>query len=110
MVLGSRPEVVRVTRYAVIELGKVLGLWLLVALLLVAGVGVLLWLVVLATAHTLAWVYRCRGYQAGVIRDGTAFRVRRVPRRVEAVTVVACNPYRADGKWRSEQETAEVIR
>ena len=98
------------TRYAVIELGKVLGLWLLVALLLVAGVGVLLWLVVLATAHTLAWVYRCRGYRATVVRDGIEIRVRRIPRRAEMVTVMACNPYQADGKWRSEQETAEVIR
>ena len=98
------------TRNAVIELGALLGLWLASAVILVAGAGLLLWLVALVGAHGLAWVYRCRGYQAGVIRDGIAFRVRRVPRRVEAVTVVACNPYRADGKWRSEQETAEVIR
>ncbi len=97
------------TRYAVIELGKVLGLWLAVAVVLVAGVGVLLWLVVLATAHTLAWVYRCRGYRAGVVRDGIEIRVRRVPRRAETVTVVARDPYSADGQWRTEQRRVRHV-
>lgn len=73
------------TRYAVIELGKILGLWLLVTLVLAAGVGVLLWLVVLGSAHGLAWVYRRRGYRAAVVRDGIDIRVRRVPRRGETL-------------------------
>lgn len=64
------------TRYAVIELGKVLGVWLAVALVLVAGVGLLLWTSWFAAAHVLAWVYRRRGYRAVVIRDGIEIRVR----------------------------------
>jgi hypothetical protein len=92
-----------VTRYAVIELGKLLGLWLVAAVVLAAGVGVLLWLVVFVSAHVLALVYRLRGYRASVLRDGIAVWVRRVPRRVETVTVVARNPYSPDGTWRSER-------
>lgn len=91
------------TRYAVIELGKILGLWLLVAVVLTTGVGVLLWLVVFVSAHTLALVYRCRGYRAGVVRDGIAVWVRRAPRRARTAPVVARNPYSPDGTWRSER-------
>ena len=97
------------TRYAVIELGKILGVWLAVALLLTAHAGVLLWLSWFAAAHGLAWVYRRRGYRATVVRDGIAFRVRRVPRRVETVTVVARNPYSADGQWRTEQRRVRHV-
>jgi len=68
------------TRYAVIELGKVLGVWLVVALVLTASAGLLLWLTWFAAAHALAWVYRRRGYHAVVMRDGIEVRVRRWPK------------------------------
>ncbi len=72
------------TRYAVIELGKILGLWLVVTIVLTAGVGVLLWLSWFVMAHALAWVYRRRGYRAAVMRDGIEIRVRRWPKLRQA--------------------------
>ena len=68
------------TRYAVIELGKILGLWLALAVVLVASAGAALWLSWFAAAHALAWVYRRRGYRATVVRDGIEIRVRRWPK------------------------------
>ncbi|PRY35361.1 hypothetical protein [Umezawaea tangerina] len=67
-------------RYGVVELGKVLGVWILAALVLTASAGLVLWLLTLVMAHGLVLVYRCRGYRARVVRDGIEIRVRRVPK------------------------------
>jgi hypothetical protein len=87
------------TRYAVIELGKVLGLWLAVTVVLVAGAGLLLWLAWFAAAHALAWVYRRRGYRAVVTRDGIEIRIRRWPKlfQVRPITNVEYAEFAA--KW-----------
>ena len=87
------------TRYAVIELGKVLGLWLLVAVVFVASAGALLWLSWFATAHALAWVYRRRGFRAVVLRDGIEIRVRRWPKPFRARSVTAEEFAEFEAKW-----------
>lgn len=91
------------TRYAVIELGKALGLWLVAAIILVAGAGLLLWLVALAGAHGLAFIYRCRGYRSWVVRDGIALQVRRLPLRSRPLRPITDAEYAEfAARWRAE--------